>query len=222
MGIGGYPFIGTFIDKQLISSYRNCLIPSIFLATVISLICLRNFTLSLVVFVTAIGAAGLSVAMIPICGVKYGGLMSIIPALVFVLATSGSIHLIRYGLESIGDPVKLLSIGWKPCAISATTTAGWNALAGSKRFSCNTEFWHLLCFWRRSSSCVSIDSRSLAVVRFGQTGSRKLAHQNSQSTFWVKLLGLASTKQNIGCRCELGIDGCRRSWTHDASRRSRG
>ena len=108
--MGGYPYIATFIDGQLKNSFRYLLLPSIILSTLISLFCLRNGMLTLIVFIAAVGAAATSIAFIPICNTKYGGLMSIIPALVFVLATSGSIHLIRYGLEAIGDARKLLSM----------------------------------------------------------------------------------------------------------------
>ena len=160
------------------------------MATLVALVCLRNFVLTLIVFLCAVGAAGLSVALIPICGVMYGGLMSIIPALVFVLATSGSIHLIRYGLTTIGDPAKLLSIGWKPCTISATTTAiGMLSLVRS-------DFPAIRNFGIFCASGVGIALLfQLFLVpwlldRFGKTGMNKLANRSSKSTFWVSLIHL--------------------------------
>jgi predicted RND superfamily exporter protein len=188
IGIGGYPYIATFIDEQLNKSYRWFLIPSVIMATLVALFCLRDFGLTVIVFTCAMGASGLSVALIPLCGVKYGGLMSIIPALVFVLAISGSIHLIRYGLDAIGDPRKLLSIGWKPCTISATTTAiGMLSLVRS-------DFPAIRNFGIFCASGVGIALLyQLFLVpwlldRFGKTGLNKLAARTSESTFWVRMV----------------------------------
>ena len=41
--LGGYPHIATYIDRQLSGSFRNFLLPSVILATLISLICLFGF-----------------------------------------------------------------------------------------------------------------------------------------------------------------------------------
>lgn len=102
--VGGYPFVATTIDDQLKNSLRYFLAPSILLSTVLALLSLRHVTLTAIVFATAILAATVSMALVPIFGFKFGGLMSIIPALVFVLTTSGSLHLVRYSLELDTDP----------------------------------------------------------------------------------------------------------------------
>lgn len=123
VNFGGYPYVGINIDNTLRESFVFFLLPSIFFASIVSLYCLRNILLSSIVFLAAIGAAACSIAIVPMFGFKFGGLMSIIPALVYILTTSGSIHLIHYSLEAIGDPKTLLSISWKPCTISTVTTA---------------------------------------------------------------------------------------------------
>ena len=120
---GGYPYVGINIDNQLRNSFLYFLLPSVFCATIVSVFCLRNAFLSSIVFFAAISAAACSIAIVPIFGFKFGGLMSIIPALVYILTTSGSIHLIHYSLDAIGEPKKLIAIGWRPCSISALTTA---------------------------------------------------------------------------------------------------
>jgi len=186
--MGGYPYIATFIDGQLKNSFRYLLLPSIILSTLISLFCLRNGMLTLIVFIAAVGAAATSIAFIPICNTKYGGLMSIIPALVFVLATSGSIHLIRYGLEAIGDARKLLSIGWRPCLVSAATTAvGMLSLMRSdfpaiRNFGlfCATGVGFAMLFQLILVPCL--------LARFGTKGLRALAARSENASFWTSLM----------------------------------
>ncbi|MEM9942695.1 MAG: MMPL family transporter [Planctomycetota bacterium] len=188
VSIGGYPFIGTFIDKQLIGSYGKLLVPSVVLATLVAMFCLRNVALTLIVFVTAFSAGAMSVSFIPLCGFKFSGLMSIIPALVFVLGISGSIHLIRYSLDCIGHPAELLKIGWKPCVISSITTAiGMLSLLRS-------DFPAIRHFGLFCASGVGFSLISQLVLvpwllhRFGQAGSKSLAMQKSKSGFWAFLL----------------------------------
>ena len=186
--MGGYPYIATFIDGQLKNSFRYLLLPSIILSTLLSLFCLRNGMLTLIVFVAAVGAAATSIAFIPICNTKYGGLMSIIPALVFVLATSGSIHLIRYGLEAIGDVSKLLSIGWRPCLVSAATTAvGMLSLMRSdfpaiRNFGlfCATGVGFAMLFQLILVPCL--------LARFGTKGLHALAVRSENASFWTSLM----------------------------------
>ena len=186
--MGGYPYIATFIDGQLKNSFRYLLLPSIILSTLISLLCLRNGMLTLIVFIAAVGAAATSIAFIPICNTKFGGLMSIIPALVFVLATSGSIHLIRYGLDAIGDAKKLLSIGWRPCVVSAVTTAvGMLSLLRSdfpaiRNFGlfCATGVGFALLFQLILVPCL--------LAKFGTKGLHALAARSENASFWTSLM----------------------------------
>ena len=186
--IAGYPYVATVIDKQLKESIRYCLYPSIVLATLVSLLCLRNLQLAMVVFVVALGSAAVSLAFIPFCGYKMGGLMTIIPALVFVLATSGSIHLIRYSLNHIGDVNRLLEIGWKPCTVSTVTTAvGMLSLTRSD-FPAIRNFG----FFCASGVVFSLMFQLILVPwllnRFGQAGLRKLAARHTGERIWQQLM----------------------------------
>jgi predicted RND superfamily exporter protein len=202
--MGGYPYIATFIDKQLSNSFRSFLVPSVILSTLIALFCLRNLVLTLIVFVTSVGAAATSIAFIPICDMKYGGLMSIIPALVFVLATSGSIHLIRYSLEAIGDPRKLLKIGWRPCTVSAATTSvGMLSLLRSdfpaiRNFGlfCATGVGFALAFQLVLVPCL--------LGRFGKAGLHKLSVRSERSSFWARLMDrVRCHKFSVAAACVL-------------------
>lgn len=213
--LGGYPYIATYIDGQLKNSFRYFLAPSILLATLVSLLCLRNLTLTFIVFVTAVGAGSVSIAFVPICGTKYGGLMAIIPALVFVLATSGSIHLIRYSLNAIGDARRLLAVGWKPCTISALTTAvGMMSLTRSS-FPAIRNFG----FFCAAGVCFALAFQLILVPwllsRYGRGGLAKLAARSDQSSFWKRLMERVARRKRwvsaVGVLCMiLGVVGLTR------------
>ena len=197
VSLAGYPYIATYINQQLGSSYMTLMLPAIGLATIISLLCLRSLALGAIVFVTAVGSAVSSVAITPTLGFQTGGLMSIIPALVFVLATSGAIHLIRYSLDDIGNPMATLRIGWKPCVISTITTAvGMLSLARSE-FPAIRNFG-LFC---AIGVCFAL-AFQLAIVpwllsRFGQAGLTRLKNQQHDSRLWSWLAGQVSKRRML-------------------------
>jgi len=184
VSFGGYPYVGVSLDNQLRNSFRYLLLPSILLASIVSLCCLRNFSLSMIVFFAAFGASACSIAIVPIFGVKFGGLMAIIPALVYILATSGSIHLIHYSLDAIGDSKKLFSIGWRPCVVSATTTAIGMLSLGRSGFPAIRSFG----FFCASGAIFALIYQLIALPwllhRFGGKGQRRLAGHAEQSRVW--------------------------------------
>jgi predicted RND superfamily exporter protein len=184
VSIAGYAYIATFIDKKLKNSLKFYLGPSVLLATIVSLICMRNLALSAIVFIAAAGAAAASIAAIPILGFKLGGLMTIIPALVFVLATSGSIHLVRYGITAIGDTNQLLRVGWKPCAISTLTTAvGMLSLTRSD-FPAIRNFGFFCAIGVLLALAFQLILVPWLLNRFGQNGLRQLADRKNESRAW--------------------------------------
>ena len=194
---GGYPYLGINLDDQLTRSVKTLLLPSFFLATLVSLLCLRNLLLSGIVFVVAVGASACSVAIVPICGDKFGGLMSIIPSLVFVLATSGSIHLIRYSLKSIGDPWKLISIGWKPCTISALTTATGMLSLERSSFPAIRKFGFYCAAGTGFALLFQLIVLPWLLTRFGASGQHKLAACASNNQAWPKLVSLVQRHRLI-------------------------
>lgn len=189
VSMAGYPFIATYIDQQLHNSYKTLMLPSILLATFISFLCLRDFVLGGIVFLTSLGAATASVAIAPALGYMLGGLMSIIPALVFVLATSGSIHLMRYSLEAIGDPKRVLAIGWRPCVISTLTTAvGMLSLTRSE-FPAIRQFGLFCAIGVGFALAFQLVIVPWLLARVGQSGLKRLAQRKESSLFWQQLGG---------------------------------
>ena len=182
---GGYPYVGVSLDNQLKNSFQYLLLPSILLATVVSLSCLRNFSLSMIVFFAAFGASACSIAIVPIFGFKFGGLMAIIPALVYILATSGGIHLTHYSLESIGDSKKLLSIGWRPCVVSAITTAIGMLSLGRSGFPAIRSFGYFCASGAMFALLFQLVAMPWLLQRFGGKGQRALAGRNDRSRMWL-------------------------------------
>ena len=176
---GGYPYVGINIDNQLKNSFVFYLIPSVILASMMSLYCLRNISLSSIVFFASMIAAACSMAIIPLTGFKFGGLMSIIPALVYILTLSGSIHLIHYSLDVIGEPWKLISIGWKPCSISALTTAIGMLSLGRSAFPAIRSFGLFCATGAGFALLFQLLIVPWLLNRFGTAGQHKLAQRST-------------------------------------------
>ena len=191
---GGYPYVGVSVDRQMKGSFQYFLIPSVLLASLVSLYCLKDFFLSTIVFIAASAAAACSVAIVPVCGLKFGGLMSIIPALVYILATSGSIHLVHYSLEAIGNPFRLIAIGWKPCCISTLTTAVGMLSLTRSTFPAIRNFG----FFCASGALFALMFQLLLVPwllsRFGKSGQIKMAKRSHASGVWT-MIGAGVKKQ---------------------------
>ncbi len=181
---GGYPYVGLNIDNQLKNSILYFLLPSVICASVMSLLCLRNIILSSIVFFAAFGSTVCSIAIVPLLGVKFGGLMSIIPALVYILTTSGSIHLVHYSLDVIGDPKKLLAIGWRPCCISALTTAIGMLALGRSSFPAIRSFGFFCATGAGFALVFQLVIVPWLLHRLGESGQRTLAARATDHSFW--------------------------------------
>ena len=184
---GGYPYVGLSIDNSLRESFIYFFLPSIFLAAITSFYCLKNVLLSSIVFLAAIGAAACSIAIVPILGFKFGGLMSIIPALVYILTTSGSIHLIHYSLDAVGDPRKLLAVAWKPCSISAVTTAiGMLSLLRSS-FPAIRSFGLFCAIGAVFALLFQLGVVPWLLLRLGRAGQKNLVERGDQHQLWDRI-----------------------------------
>jgi predicted RND superfamily exporter protein len=95
----------------------------------IALICLGSLRVTMFVFFTAILSAGISLALVWLTGSRCDAIMLSMPALVYVLAISGSIHIINYYRDVIrekgipGAAERAITIAWYPCFLASFTTA---------------------------------------------------------------------------------------------------
>ncbi|MDR1383956.1 MAG: MMPL family transporter [Planctomycetaceae bacterium] len=91
--------------------------------------CFRSIRLTTLVFCVAILSAGISLAFVSMTGSHCDTIMLSMPALIYILAMSGAIHLINYYHDAvrenglIGAPERAIKLGWFPCFIAALTTA---------------------------------------------------------------------------------------------------
>jgi len=91
--------------------------------------CLRSWPLMGMVFTTAIFSAGLSMAVVWYSGTPMNAILLTMPALVYVAATSGAIHLANYYRDMVrqhgveGAPDRAIAAAWLPLALATGTTA---------------------------------------------------------------------------------------------------
>jgi len=102
-------------------------------------VCLRAWWDVLAIFLAALLASAASLAIVFFSGYKMDSVLMTMPALVFVLTTSGGIHLTHYlreGLREVSSenaPLFAIRIGWLPCTLACLTTMiGLGSLAVSR------------------------------------------------------------------------------------------
>ncbi len=90
---------------------------------------LRSIRLTLIVFANGILSAAAGLAAVYWSGHTMDAVLMSMPSLLYVLAISGSVHLVNYYRESIkehglvGAPDNAIRIGWKPALFCSVTTA---------------------------------------------------------------------------------------------------
>ncbi len=127
--IGGTPVDNASIsaegERTLFRLAGICAIVGIGLAY----FCFRSIRLTAIVFWVAILSAGISLAIVALTGSRCDAIMLSMPALVYIMAMSGSIHMINYYHDAIreqglsGAPERAFKLGWLPCLIAILTTA---------------------------------------------------------------------------------------------------
>jgi predicted RND superfamily exporter protein len=168
------------------NSLRYWLVPSVVLATLISLYCLKSLALMSIVFLTSTAAAMISLALIPLTGVEFGGLMSIIPALVFVLTTSGCIHLIHYSMQVGVGAGDVLRVGWLPCVVSASTTIVGMLSLGASQFPAIRKFGLYSALGVAVGLIFQLVLVPWLLQRFGTKAVANLTSQKANhSRFWL-------------------------------------
>lgn len=102
---------------------------SVVVALLLAWRCLKQVRLVASVFATAILCAATSVALVYATGGTMNLLLVMMPTLVYVLALSGSVHLVHYYHDAKRNghetdaPLRAVRSGWFPCLLSAFTTA---------------------------------------------------------------------------------------------------
>ncbi len=96
--LGGHPYVGYFSAEQTRKSILWLSVPVAAISTLLAWFCLRRARLMLLVLACGGMAALSALAMVPLAGYRVNGLLSALPSLVFVITTSGVIHVVNYSL----------------------------------------------------------------------------------------------------------------------------
>jgi hypothetical protein len=96
--LAGHPYVGYYSAEQTRTGIIWLSIPVAIVSTLLAWLCLRRKRLMFVVLTCGGLAALTSLAMVPWAGYRVNGLLSALPSLVFVITTSGVIHVVNYSL----------------------------------------------------------------------------------------------------------------------------
>jgi predicted RND superfamily exporter protein len=133
--LGGHPYVGYYSAEQTQNSIVWLSIPVALISTVMAWVCMRKLRLVVLTLVTSGLTAGTALALIPWTGQRVNGLLAALPSLVFVLTTSGVIHVVNYSLglrrlDKLRGKVAPVAEhtaavrrkAWKPCLLSAVSS----------------------------------------------------------------------------------------------------
>lgn len=96
--LGGHPYVGYYSAQQTRDSLAGLSIPVALSSTLLAWLCLRKRRLMFLTLGCSGAAALTSLAIIPWAGYRINGLLSALPSLVYVITTSGVIHVVNYSL----------------------------------------------------------------------------------------------------------------------------
>ncbi len=127
--LGGPPVDNVAIDEEGERTLIRLAGLSGLLGLLLSWWSLRSIRSTLIVFACGLLSATAGLASLWLTGVKNDAIVLSMPALVYVLAISGAIHLINYYRDAIATvgtaaaPGKAIRMGWKPAILCSLTTA---------------------------------------------------------------------------------------------------
>lgn len=137
--MGGPPVDNVAIDVEGERSMIKLAIVCGLIGLVMSWWTLRSWRFTLIVFTTALFSAGASLALVWVTGTPTNAILMTMPALVFVAAASGAIHLSNYYRDATlhgplaGAAGRALKHAWLPLALATGTTGiGLASLAVSE------------------------------------------------------------------------------------------
>lgn len=127
--IGGPPVDNVAIDEEGERTLIRLAGLSGLLGLALAWSSLRSFKLTLIVFATGLLSAMSGLAAVWLTGETADAVLMSMPALIYVLAVSGAIHIINYYRDAVQDggllgaPERAIAHGWKPTLFCSVTTA---------------------------------------------------------------------------------------------------
>ena len=127
--LGGPPTDNAALDQEGTRTLFRLAGICALISLTVAIICLRDLRLTMFVFWVAIISSGISLAMVSFTGGKCDSILLSMPALVYVLAMSGSIHMVNYyhdAIREVGLPGAIdrsVRHAFTPCFFAQLTTA---------------------------------------------------------------------------------------------------
>lgn len=136
--LGGPPIDNVAIDEEGQKTLANLALLSSSLGIGLAWLSLRSLRMTALVFIVGLGSSAVSLAMVPLTGGAMDAIMMSMPALIYVLAVSGSLHYLNYyktialseGVEHAAS--EAFWHAWRPSLLcSVTTSVGLLSLLAS-------------------------------------------------------------------------------------------
>ncbi len=127
--IGGPPVDSVAIDEEGERTLYRLASLAALVGMLLAWWSLRSIKLTLIVFACGVLSAITSLSVVYLSGNTTDAFLLSMPSLVYVLAVSGAVHLIKYYRDSAeeqgieGAPAKAIQLGWKPTLLCSVTTA---------------------------------------------------------------------------------------------------
>lgn len=127
--MGGPPVDNIAIDEEGTVTLVRLIGYCVLVGVMLSYFCFRSIKISMILFVVGGSAAMLSMAMVGWTGGHVDAILLSMPALVYVVGLSGSIHIINYYRDEVrvrgrpGAADRALRHALLPCTLAALTTA---------------------------------------------------------------------------------------------------
>lgn len=126
---GGPPVDSVAIDEESEKSLYRLAMIAMLVGLTLAWWSLRSITLTLIVFACGIISALASLSVVWLSGETTDAFLLAMPPLVYVLAISGAVHLIKYYRDAAATtglanaPTEAIFHGWKPTLLCSVTTA---------------------------------------------------------------------------------------------------
>ena len=137
--LGGPPVDNAALDREGTQTLFRLAGFCAAISVTLAILCLKDIRLTMFVFWTSILSAGVALALVSFTGGKCDSILLSMPALIYVLAMSGSIHMVNYWQDAVRErgidnaAERAVSHAFSPCFFAQLTTAiGLGSLVAGK------------------------------------------------------------------------------------------
>jgi predicted RND superfamily exporter protein len=128
--LGGPPIDNVAIDAEGQKTLLRLAGLSAALSIALAYWSLRSVRMTAIVFTCGVMSAALSLAAVPLLGSRMDAILMSMPALIYVIAVSGAVHIINYYRQAAADAHSVehaaehvIAHAWRPAILTSVTTA---------------------------------------------------------------------------------------------------